>query len=135
LNRLKAEAVHRRVEIEKLYRLSDAISSSDNVDAIVERLSASLLEILGVDAVAVHDKAVGRILRSGQGEQIGEEQLREVAASGHGYSNPESGLSILPIREGGVLAGSIGVAGAGVSPLMLKAIAGKAGIAIARARA
>lgn len=61
VNRHRAEAVRRREEIEKLSRLSGALSEYGHEEAIVQRLAGSLLEILGVEAAAVYDRARDRI--------------------------------------------------------------------------
>jgi two-component system, OmpR family, sensor histidine kinase KdpD len=134
-NRHRTEAIRRRAEIEQLYRLSDAISERERSHHILEGIGEPLQEILGLEAVALYDQATGRVSRSGMpAGQLTDDQLRAVATSGYGFSDLESGVSILPIWESGELAGSLGVAGT-VSKGLLKAAAEKVGAAIARIRA
>ena len=135
-NSQRAEAVRHRTEIEKLYRIADAVSEFESADMILGRLGGSLLEILDVDEVAVHDRTTDRIWRSGVPRgYLTDASLREVSASGNRLVNLESGLAIEPIRDGGGPAGSIAVAGQRVSPLLLRAVAQRAGAAMAKARA
>lgn len=133
--RNEAEAVQRRTEIEQLHKLTDAILPDDNADAIFERVGGTLIETLRVEAVAVHFHASGRILRSGaRGDEIADGQLREAAASGNRIHNPKSSLSIVPVRAGGAISGSLGIIGAGVSQTLLTDIAERVGSALWKAR-
>jgi two-component system, OmpR family, sensor histidine kinase KdpD len=131
VRRQRSEAVRRRIDSEKLQRFSDALSEYESAETVVQRLAGTLLENLGVEAAAVYDKANDRIWRSGAGsERIADGQLREAAASGNRFVSPDSFLDILPIHKSGELAGSMGIAGTGVSPLLLVAVAEKVGNAI-----
>jgi two-component system sensor histidine kinase KdpD len=120
-NRHRAEAVQRRIELQNLRRLTEALSECDNEEAMVQGLAGWLVEMLGVQAAAVYDRALGRVWRSGvSGDQLDEEELRDVSASGSRFEIPGAAFAI---------------AGAGVSPGLLKEAAGLIGIAIAKARA
>ena len=134
-SRQKAEALRRREEIEGLYRLSDSIAEIDTVEALVNRLGASLVEIFSLEAVAIHILATGRIERSGTpGAPIADEQLRQVAASGNSFSDSQSGATIEPIRDAAEIWGSIGMAGHGLSFRFVGVIAQRVGTAIRRLR-
>jgi two-component system sensor histidine kinase KdpD len=131
----KAEAVRHREEIEGLYRLSNVIAEIGTVEALVKRLGDSLVEIFRVEAVAIYVRATGRIERSGiSGEQIADEQLRQVASSGSPFSDPEPGITVEPIRDAGEIWGSIGVLGQGLSVRLLGIIVQRVGAAISRLR-
>ena len=135
-NRLRAEAIQRREEIEKAYQVADAISEGGNADDIVQRLGSALMKISGLEAVAVCEAGARPVFRLGiRSERIEDGRLSEVASSGTAFLNPKSGVSIEPILAAGEVWGSLGVAGAGVSAPLLKAIAEKAGAAIWKARA
>jgi two-component system, OmpR family, sensor histidine kinase KdpD len=135
-SRHRDQAVQRQAEVEKLYRLADATAEGETVDAIVRSLGGPLKGILEVEAVAIYDKVSGRIWRSGTGtSQITDDQLRDMAARGTPFSDPQSGVCMTPVREGGELVGSIGLQGARLSPGLLQAAAEKVGAAIAKARA
>lgn len=133
--RHRAEADRRRMEIEKLYCLSETLSGCDHEEATVQRLAGWLREIPGVDAVAVYDHAFDRTWRSGaRGEQIADAQLRAVANSGSRLTNPDSSVVVTPVRVNGQCEASIGIAGACISALLLDAAAETVGSAIGRAR-
>jgi two-component system, OmpR family, sensor histidine kinase KdpD len=134
-NRHRAEAIQRREEIEKLYRVAEVISQGENREAILQRLSGALSEILELDAVAIYDAAAGRVCRSGtRAGEMTDAQLRHVALCGIPFSDTACGISVVPVQEDGELAGSIGIAGIAVSSILLKAIAAKVGSALSKAR-
>jgi two-component system sensor histidine kinase KdpD len=113
-NRHRAEAVQRQIELEQLHRLTEALSECDNEKDMVQGLAGWLIEVLGVQAAAVYDRALGRVWRVGAaGNQFDEEP------SGSRFEIPGPAFAI---------------AGAGVSPGLLKEAAGLIGIAIAKAR-
>ncbi len=133
----RADAVRQREQMAKLQRLSEALLELDSADSIAQRLSGSLLQTLEAEGVAVYEKASDRILRAGaRGGWIDVEMLRESAISGKQFSDayPEGCVAIHPVREGRDLAGSIGIVGEEASPVLLRAVAEKVGVALARAR-
>ncbi len=133
-NRNRAEAVQRQREMEKLYRLGELISQGENADDTVQQLSDALQEILGVAAVAIYDNATGRMHRSGtRAGEMTYDRLRDVMFLGKPFEDPGSAISIVPVWKIGEPAGSIGIAGVGVSPQLLKAVAEKVGVALAKA--
>lgn len=86
--------------------------------------------------MAIYDTASGRIFRfENEGIQFDSDRLRHVAGTGKDFSDPESHLLIVPIRENAGFTGSIGVAGDGVSQPLLETSAQIAGAAFARHRA
>jgi two-component system, OmpR family, sensor histidine kinase KdpD len=134
-NRHRVEAVRRRTEIEKLYLLSDALSGCEHEEAIVQRLAGWLGEIPGVDAFAVYGRSLDRTWRSRAWDgRSADAQLRAETDSGSRALNADSSVVIKPIKVGGQWAGSIGIAGAGVSPGLLEAGAEAVGSAIAKVR-
>ncbi|MGP8246876.1 MAG: ATP-binding protein [Bryobacteraceae bacterium] len=131
----RAEAVKRRTNLEKIHKVFELLRECDSADAIVRRLAGSLLEIAGVETVAVYHGAIDRTWRSGAGgERIADGQLRAVAASGNCFENSDTSVAIVPLRESGELAGSIGAAGAGVTLAWLEAVAETVENAMARAQ-
>ena len=134
-SRQKHEAVRHREEIEGLYRLANVIAEIGTAEALVERLGDSLAEIFGLKAVAVYVRATDRIVRSGiSGELIPDDYLRQVAAAGSPFSNPNSCVTIEPIRNAGELWGCIGIAGNRSSFPLFRVIAQRAEAAVARLR-
>jgi K+-sensing histidine kinase KdpD len=134
--RLQAEAIQGRTETEKLHRVSQSLWECDSAEIIIQRLPGALLDILGLQGVAVYDQGTDRIWRSGErGEEIAAAELRAVAASGNDFQNPDSALAIAAVHGGAQFTGSIGIKGAAVSSLLLQAIAEAFENAIARAQA
>lgn len=80
-NRHRAEAVQRRIEMEKLHRLTEALSKCDSEAAMAQGLAGWLIQIFGAQATAVYNQAIGRYWRSGtSGDEIDEEQLSDAGA-------------------------------------------------------
>lgn len=57
-NRHRAEAVQRRIELEKLHRLTEALSKCDSEEAMTQGLAGWLIEIFGGQAAAVYNQAL-----------------------------------------------------------------------------
>ncbi len=127
------DAVERKNEMEKLYRLAQAMLGSNGAEFSLAELADQLLEILGADGVALYDKYSGHILRSGpRGAAISDQALHETATSGPRLEDAGLAVSLIPIRHGGELVGSIGITGRGVSQRFLNAIGIQVGLGLAR---
>ena len=99
LRRRRIEAtVERQVDMEKLYRLVNALMESGSAESTTLQLADKLLEILEAEGVAVHDKHSGSIVRSGpRGVAISDQALRDMAVAGRRTGSAESEHSFAPI--------------------------------------
>ena len=123
-------------ELEKIALLGDAIAECDDEEAIFQHMDESMLSKIGLLSVAIFDKQSGKVMRVGCAcSPISDEMLRDIAQGRDGFSDPLSGVYIVPVREAGHPAGSAGVAGAGLSTIALKMLAVKLGHATVRVRA
>ena len=128
-------AERRQEEIERLYRLVSAMLDSEIAVTSLVDLAAKIAAIFHADGVALYAK--GReIVRAGpQSSAIADGALQQASAGGQPIVEPGSKIFVVPIRHGGELAGSIGLAGADISQAILDAIAGSIGLGLARLHA
>jgi two-component system, OmpR family, sensor histidine kinase KdpD len=132
--RHRAEANQRRLEIEKLFRLGNAILDSENIESMLGKLAGHLTEIFGLEGAVVYDQLANRIYRSGpKASLIGDQQLRTVASGGL-ETRRATGVSITPIYVGGRLAASLGIVGA-VSPTLWEGIRERVAVGLAKSNA
>ena len=131
--RNRAEAERRRDEMERLYRLGNALLDDENTEDTYERLPKHIMEIFQARTAIFLDRQRDRIFQSGPAEShISRERLQKVAAAGNSvFATPE--CCIVPIRRGGSLVGSLGLAGVSLSPTIAEAIAERVGVALAKA--
>jgi two-component system, OmpR family, sensor histidine kinase KdpD len=133
--RCRIEAVTRQDEMEKMYRLVNAMLESGSARSTVAQLADKLVEIFDAGGVALYDKHTGLIVRSGpQANAISDGALREVVTRGERpqkrNSSPE--FALVPIRHGDELVGSLGLSGRRLSERLLSGVAGRVGLGLAR---
>lgn len=130
-NRYRIEAERRRDEIARLYRLDNALLESDSAPAPVEKAANAIAEIFSARAAALFEQQSGRIFHSGSADNgIPEGQLREVGTTGNPLIDSGAGYCVVPVRQSGNLAGSLGVEG--TPQRVAEAIAERIGVALAR---
>ena len=135
-SRHRNDAERRAAELGRLYELGSALRDNEHVDTVEERIADRVVEILAVEGAAFFDPPTERVFRSGSGGgRIRGARLREVACTGISFLDRESAVSVVPIRESGNLAGSLGIAGPPLPQRMLDAVAERIGVAIAKAHA
>ncbi len=133
LRRGRIEAVERQVDMEKLYRLVNALMESGSAESTTLQLADKLVEILDAEGVAVFDKHTGSIVRSGPcAVAISDQALRDMAITGRRPEGAELEHSFAPILYAGELVGCIGVTGARLSETLLGEVAGRVGLGLAR---
>jgi two-component system sensor histidine kinase KdpD len=131
--RRRTEALARRDEMEKLYRFVNALLESRSVGSTMEQVVDRLMEIFDLTGVALYDSASEKILRAGSGaDVISDHVMHEVATHGYTVDDTALGFSLVPVRHGDQLCGSIGVSGACMPQPLLGAIAGRIGMALAK---
>ncbi len=128
------EASARRHEMERLYEFSRALMLGDSERRLSRRIAEQVAEVFGAPEVAFYEQASDTVSRAGMEESaVPESLLREVAHSGREWHEKDKTASIVPVRLGGHVLGSFGLAGMQLSPAALSSIAQLAAIAMERA--
>lgn len=96
------DAEERKTEIEKLYRLANAMLSGGGPEFSLAQLADQLIEIFEAAGVALYDVHTGRIVHSGPGSAvISDQALRETASRGPRLANADSAFFHSdPVRNG-----------------------------------
>src|SRR4051812_41137368 len=130
------EAMRRQREMERLYDLSRALMLVDNRSATASQVAHRIDQLFEVEGVAVFDRAIDHIYRTGSIERlISDTKLKDAAVQRTASRDPATNLSILPLSLGGDLIGSLAIAGAYISDTALQAIGNLAAIVMERAKA
>ena len=127
-------AEERKNEVEKLYRLTDAIQHSGSSEFTWTQLPKRLVEIFGATGIALYDKRSGQTIRSGPGAGTIPDRALHLAAeaSGPQIVQTNAPFSVTPLLHGGELVGSIGMSGAKLSESLFNEVAGQIGLGLAR---
>lgn len=127
------EAAERRAEMEKILRLGNAILDSENAGATFEMLPDYMVEIFGAKGAALYDEPSGRVFRSGsKAGAIADEKLRAAATAAESWKDAQTPVVVVPIRRGGQLAGSLGLAGCSLSGRLLDQVAERVSVGLAK---
>jgi len=130
------EAMRRQREMERLYDLSRALMLVDHHSATASQVAQRIAQVFEVGGVAVFDRAIDQIYRTGSIERvISDTKLKDAAVQRTASRDPASNLSILPLSLGGDPIGSLAIAGAYISDTALQAIGNLAAIVMERAKA
>lgn len=131
--RRQIKGIERQHDMEKLYQLVNAMLDSAGPEAGVAALADKLLSIFEADGVALYATHSGQVVRAGpNASSISDETLRRAVRIDLPMADLGSMLSVLPIRHGGELAGSIAISGAKLSPSLLDGVAGRIGMGLAK---
>jgi two-component system sensor histidine kinase KdpD len=130
------EAMRRQREMERLYDLSRALMLVDHHSPTASQVAHRIAQVFEVGGVAVFDRAIDQIYRTGSIERvISDTKLKDAAVQRTASRDPASNLSILPLSLGGDPIGSLAIAGAYISDTALQAIGNLAAIVMERAKA
>jgi two-component system sensor histidine kinase KdpD len=134
--RRATEAVERQQDIERLYTFSRAILLIDSREPFPKQLAHKLADVFAVSAVVLYDKRSGEIYRAGPAEFDGmEDQLRDAAAHGTSFSDPQQKRIITAVRLGSEPIASLALQGVRMADPVLQGIANLVAIGLERARA
>ena len=128
------EAGARRKEMEQVYEFSRAMMIGDQDRSVGSQIAQSIARVFRVPEVALYERSADAVYRGGPNTSIPEDRLRDAARNETAWSSSVQRTSILPVRLGARVLGSLGVAGATLSEAALQAVAQLGGIAIERAR-
>jgi two-component system sensor histidine kinase KdpD len=129
------EASARRQEMEQVYEFSRALMIGDDHRGVAVQIAQSIAQVFHVPEVALYERATDAVHRGGPATTLSESQLRDAARNESAWSSLSQKASILPVRFGGRILGSLGLVGTALSEAALQALAQLGAIALERARA
>lgn len=135
-NRRRDEAISRRLELEQLHSLSQAILFIDNDSPISAQIAAAVARVYELKAVALYDRASGEIHRAGEEDLPGiNSWLQEAAVYGSRLRGDDEELVVRPFSLGGAPIGSLALKGRIFSDAALDSLSNLVAIGLERARA
>ena len=129
------EAGERRQEMERMYEFSRAMMIGDEQRSVGSQIAQSIAQVFRVPEVALYERSADAVYRGGPQTTLSEDQLRDAARNESAWSSSSQRASILPVRLGGRVLGSLGLVGGTLSEAGLQAVAQLGGIALERAHA
>ncbi len=127
------DAKQRRLEVERLFSLSQRLLASDNVLELLNALPLYVQENFSVSGVALMAADHQSIYRSSPNTKIDETLLRSTTLRGE--TSTHDGVSYVPLRLGVRTVGALALVGDELSSVTLDALGSLAGLAIERVRA
>lgn len=129
-------ATGRRIEVERLYTVSEQLLIANNVLELLGAIPFYIRETFGVEHAAIHIADKDKIYRSGPETELPPStELREVSARGEIILGIRQDRCFVPLRMGVRRMGSLGMVGGVLSRETLEALGGLIAIAIERAGA
>jgi class 3 adenylate cyclase len=129
-----ADALQRERETERLYELGQAMLASESLETTVYIAINQTIRIFGVLGTAFHVRSTGEIHRAGESDVIADDALRAVTSSKTVRTDPLAQVSLVPIRMGDEVVGSLGLRGA-ISETVLRSIASLLSVVLERVQA
>jgi len=127
------EATRQREEMERLYELSRALMLVDERSATAGQISQRIVQAFEVDGVAVFDRMIDQVYRTGAIDlAISDTKLRDAALQNTAFYDAAANLSVLPLSLGHEPVGSLAIYGGSISDTALHAIGNLAAIAMER---
>ena len=129
------EALDRQKEMERLYALSRAILLTDARQAPAKQIAQRIQEIFEFPALALYDGSTGEIHRTGPEDlPAHDDKLKQAASLGTGLTDESNRTTVMPVRLGGHIIGSLAVRGGALSPTALQALSNLVAIALEKVR-
>jgi two-component system sensor histidine kinase KdpD len=134
--RRAAEAEARRVEIERLYALVQAMMLGGNPRKTIREFVNRVVQVFGCEAAAFYYRPTEEILRSGpESRPVSDHDLQAAAEIDDVSVDGARRLATAPVRLGGRTLGSLALVGALPSEQTVRAIVNLVAITIEKARA
>src|SRR5205807_2284477 len=130
-----AEALERKRETEQLYELGQAMLASESLETTVWLAINRVIGIFDCAGTAFYLQAGGEVHRVGESSALTDDALRQVASSRSIVRDPAARMSIVPVRTGTELVGSLGMRGVELSETVLKSISNLLSVVMERVRA
>src|SRR5580658_9187291 len=136
------EAEQRQQEMEKLYALSRAFmlqggeeSFAAGGDGVASQMPYHVVQVFGLPAAALYERSSDKVFRAGVEElAVSDTKLRDAAAQGTEWHDPQTGVRVIPVSLGGMPLASLAAPAGWVSDAALHAIANLAAIILERSR-
>ena len=136
VRRRAAEAEARRLEIERLYALVQAMILSGNPRRTLREFVQTVVKVFDCEAAAFYYKSGGEFFRSGpESSPVTDHDLLVAAEVDDVFMNPARRLATAPVRLGGRTLGSMALLGELPSEQTLHAIVNLIAITVEKARA
>ena len=130
------EATRRRVEVERLYSLSQRLLGNEDPATLLKSIPQLVAESLGIESAALYIHETGEMFRSNsRAEALGEAQMRNACYLPHPQVSTNGNISLVPVRLGEAIYGSLAFFGPYFSRETVDAAASLVAVAVARARA
>jgi two-component system sensor histidine kinase KdpD len=130
------QATRRRREVERLYTFSQRLLMTDNTVELLKLIPFFIVEVFGIQEAAIYLAEKDKLYRSGgDPERLPGADLKDAFASGNLNVDADGKRSIVPVRMGVKIVGSLGIVGDPLSRETLEALGGLVAIAIERAAA
>ncbi len=130
------DSAERRRDVERLYTFSRAILLIGNSEPFPKQLAQKLVDVFEFNAALLYDRRSGELYRAGPLDFHGaEEQLRDAAAHGSSFADPERNRVITTVRLGSEPIASLALQGVRMPDSVLQGIANLVAIGLERARA
>jgi two-component system sensor histidine kinase KdpD len=134
--RRAAEAESRRVEIERLYALVQAMMLGGNPRKTIREFVNRVVRVFGCEAAAFYYRPTEEILRSGpESSPVSDHDLQAAAEIDDVSLDRTRSVATAPVRLGGRTLGSLALVGALPSAQTVRAIVNLVAITIEKARA
>jgi two-component system sensor histidine kinase KdpD len=134
--RRAAEAEARRLEIERLYALVQAMMLGGNPRKTIREFVNRVVQVFGCEAAAFYYRPTEEILRSGpESSPVSDHDLQAAAEIDDVSLDASRTLATAPVRLGGRTLGSLALVGALPSEQTVRAIVNLVAITIEKARA
>ena len=136
VRRRAAEAEARRLEIERLYTLVQAMILTGNARRTIREFVQTVVKVFGCEAAAFYYQPGAEFFRSGpESSPVSDHDLLAAAEVDDVSVDAERGLATAPVRLGGRPLGSMALIGALPSEQTLRAIVNLIAITVEKARA
>jgi two-component system sensor histidine kinase KdpD len=134
--RRAAEAEARRLDIERLYELVQAMTLTGSARKTIREFVNRVVQVFGCAGAAFYYRPAQEVFRSGPESKPVSDHDLEAAAELDGISyDPDRGVASAPVRLGGRSMGSLGLIGPLPSQQMVRAIVDLVALSIEKARA
>ncbi|MGO9260209.1 MAG: ATP-binding protein [Bryobacteraceae bacterium] len=134
--RRTAEAEARRLEIERLYALLQAMLFTGHARKTIREFVNKVVQVFGCSAAALYYRPAEEVVRSGpESKIVSDHELRAVAETEGVTIEDERGVATAAVRLGGRPLGSLALMGPLPTAQSVRAMANLVALAIERARA